>query len=103
MSIKLEVGKTYLNRFKQKITIHKYKPSYVFPFIGVYPNGDEEAFKEDGSWAASGTSIKDLICEIEESDLHNKVKEVYTKEQILKAIELARGYSNDEILKMIQI
>lgn len=103
MSIKLEVGKTYLNRVGEKVTIHKYEPSPSFPFIGIYENGDQRYFKKDGSWALIGTSTKDLICEIEESDLHNKVKETYTKEQVLKAIELARGYSNDEILKMIQI
>lgn len=101
MSIKLEIGKTYLDRKGEKITIHKYEPSYRFPFIGTYINGKEMSyFRENGSWFV-GRNDKDLICEVGESDLHEKIEKTYTKEQVLKAIELARGYSNDEILNMI--
>jgi|SRR5690606_9393394 len=97
--LKLEVGKTYLNRSGEKVTIHKYEPSYAFPFIGAYTNGDETSFREDGVWYSNySPSDKDLISEVKESYIQ---EETYTKEQVLKAIKLARGYSNDEILKMI--
>lgn len=57
--MKLEIGKTYLNRNNNKVKIVSYKKDYRYPFIGA----DGWGYLSNGRWFDDQRSEGDLIKE----------------------------------------
>ncbi len=57
--MKLEVGKTYFNRKREKIKIVDYKPEKRWPFIGH----DGTDYSPNGFYGLHGVGAYDLVIE----------------------------------------